>query len=111
MSTQRFDVGVSASPAERAVKDSAVSFPLWPGVPEARGLYDPRLDKDFVRRWVSERCDPYRDPIPAIPPEVILEAARIYVDVFETITGESFVVPPRDTPILDRIRANLARYL
>jgi len=23
---------------------------------------------------------------------VILEAARIYVDVFETITGESFVV-------------------
>src|SRR6185437_10226307 len=45
MSTQRFDVGVSASP-ERTVKDSAPTFPLWPGVPEARGLYDPRLDKD-----------------------------------------------------------------
>jgi len=51
MSTQQFDqVGVSASPAERTVKDSAEhsapAFPLWPGVPEANGLYDPRLDKD-----------------------------------------------------------------
>src|SRR5262245_43556996 len=49
MSTQRFDdVGVrhTASPAERAVKDSAIEFPLWPGVPERNGLYDPRLDKD-----------------------------------------------------------------
>ena len=25
------------------------------------------LDKDFVRRWVAARCDPYRDPIPEIP--------------------------------------------
>ena len=49
MSTERFDqVGVKlASPAERAGKDSALNtFPLWPGVPEANGLYDPRLDKD-----------------------------------------------------------------
>src|SRR5271165_3587667 len=48
------------------------------------------LDKDFVRRWVAARCDPYRDPIPAIPREIILEAARIYIDVFETITGQGF---------------------
>ncbi|MEN3380887.1 MAG: glutamate synthase large chain, partial [Hyphomicrobiales bacterium] len=49
MSTQRFDdVGVrqAASPAERTAKDSAPQFPLWPGVPEQNGLYDPRLDKD-----------------------------------------------------------------
>jgi phosphoribosylaminoimidazole-succinocarboxamide synthase len=68
------------------------------------------LDKDFVRRWVSEHCDPYRDPIPAIPRDIILEAARIYIDVYETITGESFVVPQPDIPVLGRIRANLARY-
>jgi phosphoribosylaminoimidazole-succinocarboxamide synthase len=68
------------------------------------------LDKDFVRRWVSERCDPYRDPIPAIPRDIILEAARIYIDVYETITGESFVVSQPDIPVLARIRANLARY-
>jgi phosphoribosylaminoimidazole-succinocarboxamide synthase len=76
----------------------------------AAGRPPESLDKDFVRRWVSERCDPYRDPIPAIPREVILEAARIYIDVYETITGERFVVPPPEVPVLARIRANLAPY-
>jgi phosphoribosylaminoimidazole-succinocarboxamide synthase len=69
------------------------------------------LDKDFVRRWVSERCDPYRGPIPEIPRDVILEAARLYIDVFETITGQDFAVPEPDIPVLPRIRANLAPYL
>ena len=68
------------------------------------------LDKDFVRRWVSARCDPYRDPLPEIPSEIVLEAAQIYVSVFETITGQSFVLPEPDVPILARIRANLSRY-
>ena len=76
----------------------------------AAGRPPESLDKDFVRRWVSERCDPYRDPIPAIPRDIILEAARIYIDVYETITGESFVVPQPDIPVLARIRANLAYY-
>jgi phosphoribosylaminoimidazole-succinocarboxamide synthase len=68
------------------------------------------LDKDFVRRWVSERCDPYRDPIPEIPRDVILEAARLYIGVFETITGQNFVAAEPDMPVLERIRANLTRY-
>src|SRR5256886_11536510 len=46
MSTQRFYVGVSASPGERTVKDSPVGFPLWPHVPAANGLFDPRHEKD-----------------------------------------------------------------
>jgi len=68
------------------------------------------LDKDFVRHWVNARCDPYRDPIPEIPRDVILEAARLYIDVFETITGQSFVVPEPGIPVLQRIRTNLAAY-
>jgi phosphoribosylaminoimidazole-succinocarboxamide synthase len=68
------------------------------------------FDKDFLRRWVAARCDPYRDPIPPIPRDIIAEAARIYVSVFETITGESFAVAQPDTPVLDRIRANLRRF-
>jgi phosphoribosylaminoimidazole-succinocarboxamide synthase len=67
------------------------------------------LDKDFLRRWVSARCDPYRDPIPAIPSDVILETARIYINAYETITGKSFEPPSPDIPILARIRANLAQ--
>ena len=76
----------------------------------AAGQPPESLDKDFVRRWVSERCDPYRDPIPQVPHEVILEAARLYIGVFETITGKSFVLPEPDIPPLARIRANLAPY-
>ncbi len=68
------------------------------------------LDKDFVRRWVAARCDPYRDPIPAIPGQVVAEAVRLYVEVFETITGRRFDFPDPTTPILSRIRASLARY-
>jgi phosphoribosylaminoimidazole-succinocarboxamide synthase len=68
------------------------------------------LDKDFVRRWVGDRVDPYREPIPSIPRDVVAEAARLYVEAYETITGERFVPPDPAVPILDRIRANLAPY-
>jgi phosphoribosylaminoimidazole-succinocarboxamide synthase len=76
----------------------------------ANGEPPEALDKDFVRRWVTARCDPYQDRVPEIPREIILEAARIYIGVFETITGQSFIVPPPDIPVLARIRANLAQY-
>ena len=76
----------------------------------AAGQPPESLDKDFVRRWVAERCDPYRDPIPEIPRDIILKAARIYIGVFETIAGQSFVVPEPDIPPLARIRANLTPY-
>jgi len=68
------------------------------------------FDKDFLRRWVAARVDPYRDPIPPIPREIIAEAARIYVSVCETITGENFTIPQPDMPVLARIRANLRQY-
>lgn len=69
------------------------------------------LDKDFLRRWVGARCDPYRDPIPPIPRAVILEAARLYIEVCEKITGRGFDLPDPQVPVLARIRANLAPYL
>jgi phosphoribosylaminoimidazole-succinocarboxamide synthase len=68
------------------------------------------LDKDFLRRWVTARCNPYRDSIPEIPSEVILETARIYIDAYETITAKTFEPPSPDVPILARIRTNLAQY-
>jgi phosphoribosylaminoimidazole-succinocarboxamide synthase len=68
------------------------------------------FDKDFLRRWVAARCDPYRDPIPPIPPEIIVETAQVYIDAFETITGETFTAAEPDVTVLERIRANLRRY-
>jgi phosphoribosylaminoimidazole-succinocarboxamide synthase len=69
-----------------------------------------RMDKDFIRTWVAARCDPYKDPIPAIPADVILDAAKVYIGAFETITGSEFQLPDPKVPVLERIRKNLAKY-
>jgi phosphoribosylaminoimidazole-succinocarboxamide synthase len=76
----------------------------------AAGQPPDAFDKDVLRRWVAARCDPYRDPIPPIPPPVIGETAAVYIDAYERITGETFAVPPPGQNVLDRIQANLARY-
>jgi phosphoribosylaminoimidazole-succinocarboxamide synthase len=76
----------------------------------ARGERPDSFDKDFVRSWVAARCDPYKDPIPEIPAEVIRATAQVYVRAFETITGRRFELPDRERPVLERIRENLAKY-
>jgi phosphoribosylaminoimidazole-succinocarboxamide synthase len=68
------------------------------------------FDKDFLRRWVAARCDPYKDPIPPIPTDVIAATAKVYIEACETITGENFALVQPEMPVLDRIRANLKRY-
>jgi phosphoribosylaminoimidazole-succinocarboxamide synthase len=77
----------------------------------AAGTAPQSFDKDFVRSWVVARCDPYKDPIPDIPAEIVLQAAAIYIEVFETITGSAFALPDPSTPVLDRIRTALARFV
>lgn len=67
------------------------------------------FDKDFVRSWVAARCDPYKDEIPAIPGEIVLEAAKIYIRAFEMITGQSFKAEKGEA-VLERIRRNLRSY-
>lgn len=76
----------------------------------ARGERPESFDKDFVRSWVAARCDPYKDPIPEIPAQVIRDTAQVYVRACETITGRRFEMPDRDRPVLERIRENLAKY-
>jgi phosphoribosylaminoimidazole-succinocarboxamide synthase len=69
------------------------------------------FDKDFVRNWVAARCDPYKDAIPEIPEDVILATAAVYIEAFETITGEVFDPTKNTGPVLERIRRNLAGYM
>ncbi len=77
----------------------------------AAGERPDSFDKDFVRAWVTARCDPYKDKIPEIPGDVVLEAARIYIQAYEMITGQSFAALNVGTaPVLERIRANLKSY-
>jgi phosphoribosylaminoimidazole-succinocarboxamide synthase len=48
--------------------------------------------------------------VPEIPRDIVLEAARVYISVFETIAGKEFPLPDPSVPVLERIRANLARF-
>ncbi len=68
------------------------------------------FDKDVMRSWVAARCDPYKDPIPSIPAEIVLETAQVYIAAFERITGRAFDYPDPSEPVLARVRRNLAAY-
>lgn len=75
------------------------------------GLDPESLDKDFLRRWISARCDPYRDPIPPIPDDTLIEFAERYITLFETVTGLPFSPPDDAIPIRERILTNIRRAL
>lgn len=75
----------------------------------AKGEEPESLDKEFLRLWISARCDPYKEPIPEIPPETLIAFSDKYVSLYEQVTGQKFEKPDAATPIRDRIRANLAR--
>ncbi|MET2830259.1 phosphoribosylaminoimidazolesuccinocarboxamide synthase [Mesorhizobium shangrilense] len=68
------------------------------------------FDKDFIRSWVTARCDPYKDPIPTIPQEIVNQASRVYAQAYEAITGKVFSPDLSGDTVLDRVRANLKRY-
>lgn len=65
------------------------------------------FDKDVIRHWIAEKCDPYKDPIPEIPEHVIQQTSQVYIDAYERITGLTYVPFHGDRPIMERIRAVL----
>jgi phosphoribosylaminoimidazole-succinocarboxamide synthase len=67
------------------------------------------FDKEFLRLWFRDHCDPYRDAtLPPAPPELVAELSRRYIAMYEHITGSTFVHGA--TPILERIARNLKAY-
>jgi phosphoribosylaminoimidazole-succinocarboxamide synthase len=68
------------------------------------------FDKDFIRAWVVERCDPYKDAVPQIPQDLIEETAKVYRSAYEMITGQTFVPDDSAETVLARIRDNLQPY-
>lgn len=73
----------------------------------AAGTRPPSFDKDVIRAWVAERCDPYHGPIPEIPAAMIEATSKVYIEAFERITGQRFVPDLTGATPLDRVRANL----
>lgn len=52
------------------------------------------FDKEFLRLWFRERCNPYEDEVlPEMPDEFRVEVAMRYIETYERITGQEFVLP------------------
>ncbi len=46
------------------------------------------FDKERIRLWLNEHCNPYQDKdLPHIPDELRMELSKVYVDLYEMITG------------------------
>ncbi|HCW75319.1 MAG TPA: phosphoribosylaminoimidazolesuccinocarboxamide synthase [Candidatus Marinimicrobia bacterium] len=74
----------------------------------AAGEEPQNIDKEFLRLWFKDHCDPYNDAVlPPAPDELVVELSRRYIQLYEMITGESFQFPNPAIPIEERIRHNL----
>lgn len=72
----------------------------------ARGEEPEYIDKEFLRLWFKDHCDPYGDEkLPEAPPELIVELSARYIRLYEMITGKPFVFS-EGTPV-DRLQRNL----
>ena len=74
-----------------------------------QGLEPDNFDKEFLRLWFRENCDPYKDKVlPEAPKDMVAELSRRYIEIYETITGKKFEHDFSQT-ILKRIENNLKK--
>lgn len=65
------------------------------------------FDKEFLRIWFKDNCDPYKDEVlPEAPTELVAELSRRYIEIYETITGDAFDHDFSMT-VLERVKKNL----
>lgn len=70
----------------------------------AAGQEPDNIDKEFLRLWFMEHCDPYHDQVlPEAPAELVVELSARYIQLYEMITGQEFVYPDPAIATLDRI--------
>ncbi|MDP6755280.1 MAG: phosphoribosylaminoimidazolesuccinocarboxamide synthase [Candidatus Marinimicrobia bacterium] len=78
----------------------------------AAGQEPQNIDKEFLRLWFVDNCDPYNDEtLPDAPAELVTELSSRYIYLYETITGGVFPFPDAGKAIDERINENLKDYL
>lgn len=77
----------------------------------AKGEEQEYFDKEFLRLWFKDNCDPYNDPVlPEAPKEMVEELSRRYIMIYEGITGTKFIGASETENIEERIKNNLKKY-
>ena len=62
------------------------------------------IDKEFLRLWFIDHCNPYKDKIlPKAPNALIITLASRYIELYERITGHAFDFPEKNASILEQI--------
>ena len=78
----------------------------------AQGKEPENIDKEFLRLWFVDHCDPYKDKeLPQAPEELIITLSSRYIQLYEMITGRKFTYAAQPGPIHQRILRNVAGYL
>lgn len=73
----------------------------------SKGLEPENFDKEFIRLWYAKRINPYKDKIPPMSNELIVQTSQRYIRVYEKLTGKKFEA--YDYPIEERIKNNLQK--
>jgi phosphoribosylaminoimidazole-succinocarboxamide synthase len=67
------------------------------------------IDKEFLRLWFRDHCDPYKDAVlPKAPDDLIAELSFRYIKLYEMITGLTFSTDT-STSVRERMLKNLSK--
>lgn len=76
----------------------------------AKGEEPEYFDKEFLRLWFKDNCDPYKDEVlPEAPEDLVAELSRRYIEIYETMTGNEFTAD-FSMSVEERIKKNLEHY-
>ena len=79
---------------------------------QSKGEAQKQLSKEFVRQWLIENGFQGKEgqQIPDMSDEKIIEISNRYIELFEQITGETFIKANTDN-VLERIEKNVLKFL
>eukprot|EP01117_Protostelium_nocturnum_P004113 TRINITY_DN15402_c0_g1_i1.p1 TRINITY_DN15402_c0_g1~~TRINITY_DN15402_c0_g1_i1.p1 ORF type:complete len:329 (+),score=97.98 TRINITY_DN15402_c0_g1_i1:210-1196(+) len=57
----------------------------------SKGDNPDNIDKDIIRNWYKQHCDPYKDEkLPEAPEDLVVLLSQRYIQLYEIITGSKF---------------------
>ena len=75
----------------------------------SQGKEPKSIDKEFLRLWFKDHCDPYNDKVlPQAPDDLVAELSYRYISLYEMITGKEFLIDDSQS-IQERLKKNLAK--
>lgn len=68
-----------------------------------------KIDKEYMRKWLSDQGFTGDGDVPSVPDEIKVETARRYIEAYELITGLEFKADVGD--VLSRLTFHLQKYM